>query len=157
MEQLAPHVGSWVGTCGFRLRSTDPFHEAPATAELTTAVGGALAVLTYTWSHPENGACDGLLVVGAGEEPGTASAFWGDSFHQQPSPAAPAGTVADGVVTVSLTYAGDWQWIIVVDTSDPEVLTLRMDNVVPAAYADDPADAGAYPVMVAEFRRTASV
>lgn len=143
---LIEAVGTWAGSNGFRLMPSDPLDEAPATAEVSTAAGQNLVTVAYTWSHPSDGAQDGLLVVGAGDSPGVATAFWGDSWHQHPAPVACAGTIDGDVITTGYEYAEGWRWQITVDPSDATTLRLRMDNVVP--------EAAAYPAMVTELHRT---
>src|SRR6266536_4206765 len=96
---LIEAVGAWAGSNGFRLMPSDPLHEAPATAEVSTAAGASLVAIAYAWSHPDDGAQDGLLVVGA-DDSGAATAFWGDSWHQSPTPRSCVGTIDGGVVTV---------------------------------------------------------
>jgi len=152
---LVEAVGPWAGSNGFRLMPEDPLAEAPATAEVSAAAGSDLVAIAYTWSHPADGAQDGLLVVGAGDDPGAAAAFWGDSWHQSPAPRAFAGTLhGGGVVTVSYEYAPGWRWHITVDPTDPATLRLRMDNEVPPDAAASETAAGPYPVMVTDLRRT---
>lgn len=153
MSALAGHAGTWTGTNGFRLMPTDPLHEAAATARVAGAAAGHLAEVAYTWSHPADGPQDGLLVVGPGEEAGVVVAFWGDSWHQHPSPKVLDGTVQGGLITVGYTYAGDWQWQVVVDATAPEALTVTMNNVVPESAAGDGTPAGAYPAMQATLVR----
>lgn len=153
-EGLAGPVGAWTGTNSFRLMPADPMHDAPATAELGLSAGGHLATIAYTWSHPEDGAQDGLLVIGAGAEPGTVTVLFGDSWHQQPEPQVATGTI-DGVIAVGYEYGPGWRWNITVDPTDNGVLRLQMDNVVP----EDPAagrEGVTYPVMVMELRPDAS-
>jgi hypothetical protein len=155
-ETLAKHHGSWAGTNSFRLTPVDAPHVAAATAQVSSAAGGGLTTITYTWTHPEDGAVEGLLVVGAdddsGDEPGRVIALWGDSWHQAPQPRTLTGTFDESTVTVGYTYAENWRWIITVDTSDPEVLHLRMDNVVPESAAAQGYTPGAYWAMDAALR-----
>jgi hypothetical protein len=153
---LIEAVGAWAGSNGFQLMPSDPLHEAPAKAEVSTAAGGDLVAIAYAWSHPADGAQDGLLVVGAAEDPGAATAFWGDSWHQSPTPRACLGTIDGGVVTVGYEYEAGWRWQIIVDPTDPAVLRLRMDNVIPQDAVPEGATAGPYPAMVTELRRTAA-
>ncbi|MGC4893347.1 hypothetical protein [Micromonospora sp. DT31] len=147
-------TGSWVGTSGFRLMPADPLAEAPAALTVGSAAGGHLTTVAYSWSHPDDGPQDGLLVVAAGDEPGSLVAWWGDSWHQQPTPMTLTGT-AGGVPVVELSadYGGGWRWRITLDTADPATLRLRMDNVVPADQAGAETPAGPYPVMVTDVRR----
>ena len=141
---LVALAGAWAGTNGFRLMPDDPLAEAPASATVSSAAGGNLAVVAYTWAHPQDSAQDGLLVVGAAEEAGGVTGFWGDSWHQSPTPRAVAGTADGDVLTVGYEYAPGWQWKIVVDPTDPATLRLRMDNATP--------DSGPYPAMLMELR-----
>jgi hypothetical protein len=153
MNSLAEHQGSWTGTNGFRLMPTDQPHVAAATADVSAGAGGNLALIAYTWSHPEAGEQSGLLVIGPGEAPGTAVAFWGDSWHQAPTPKTLLGTADSGVVALGYSYAEGWEWRITVDAADAGSLRLRMDNVVPpsvAAQGDGPL---AYWAMDADLRR----
>ena len=126
---------------------------AEATADLSIAAAGNLVQVAYTWSHPEDGAQDGLLVVGPTEEPPGAVALWGDSWHQSPEPKVLLGTMDEGFLIVSYAYGGDWQWQITVDATNADLLALRMDNVVPQSAATEAVAAGAYPAMVTELRR----
>ena len=147
-------AGEWTGTNGFRLMPSDPTHDAPATAEVSMKAGGNLAAIAYTWSHPADGAQDGLLVMGAAGDPGSVTALWGDSWHQSPEPRVCTGTVDSGAITVSYEYGAGWRWAITVDPTDTAALRLQMDNVIPTGAADA-APAGAYPAMVMNLRRSA--
>ena len=142
-----------MGTNGFRLMPADSLHVEAATADVSVAAGGNLTTIAYTWSHPDVGAQDGLLVIGPNGEPPGAIAFWGDSWHQQPEPTVLLGGVEDGLLIVSYAYGGEWRWQITVDATDPAMLALRMDNVVPQSAATEAVDAGPYPAMVTELRR----
>ena len=132
---------------------TDPPHIAAASADVAIAASGALTTMRYTWSHPDDGAQDGLLVIGAHEEPGGLVAFWCDSWHQSPEPKVLVGRIDDGLLIMSYTYGGDWQWQITVNVTNPDVLVLRMDNIVPESAAGPEIVAGAYPAMLSELRR----
>ena len=151
---LADFAGSWAGTNGFRLMPGDPLADSPATATVTTAAGGHLTVVTYTWAHPGDGPQDGLLLIGAAGEDGSLLATWADSWHQKPVPMTLPGGPEDGA-TVAFTgdYGGGWGWRIVFDTADAATLRMRMENVIPADQATAEMSAGPYPVMVTELRR----
>jgi hypothetical protein len=153
MPILDAHTGDWAGTNGFRLMPSDSLAQAPVTASVTLVAKGGLTQITYTWSHPDDGEQSGLLVLGPGEEPGTVVAFWGDSWHQKPEPRVLDGRIDGATATVGYTYGGDWRWNIVVDASDADRLTLRMDNVIPASAANADLAAGPYPAMLAELTR----
>lgn len=140
-------AGIWSGTNEFRLMPVDPFVGSTASATLQVTAGGALAALTYAWSHPEDGPQDGLLVVWPGADEGHTAGVWADSWHQRSQPMALRGTSEpDGALALSGTYAEEWGWVILVNGGE-DGLEVRMDNVVPASYASDEGPAGPYPVM----------
>jgi hypothetical protein len=147
-------MGTWSGTNGFRLMPDDDLSEFPATATVTTAAGGHLTLVAYTWRHPEDGPQDGVIVVGSTGEGDAVTATWGDSWHQKPEPRTLSGVrAADGSIGLEASYAGDWAWRILLETGDGE-LRMRMDNVIPESYASDEKAAGPYPVMVLRARPT---
>ncbi len=150
MQRLGEHLGPWVGTTRFRLLPTDAPHEGTASA--TVSAGGHLTSLAYTWEHPIDGPQDGLLVLGAAEDPDRVVALWGDSWHQTTAQVL-TGVVDGSVVTVRCAYAGDWEWIITVDVTDTDTLRIRMDNVVPASMAAEGHSTGPYWAMDTELRR----
>jgi hypothetical protein len=154
MIPFAKHVGTWHGTNDFRLMPADPFHSAPAGATVLRAAGGNLATITYNWAHPTDGEQSGQLVVGPGENDGEVLAFWGDSWHQHPSPRTLQGTIDAGVINVGYEYEDGWWWRLIVDVTDEAVLQLRMDNVVPESAGNDEFPGGAYLAMVASLTRT---
>lgn len=153
MQLLREHGGSWRGRTRFRLRPTDAPSEGTATATLTVGGGGNLTSLGYTWEHPTDGPQHGLLVVGPAEQPDQAVALWSDSWHQ-PTAQVLTGPVDGTVVTVACTYGGDWEWVIAVDATDADTLTVRMDNVVPASMAGEGRATGAYWAMDSELHRS---
>ncbi len=128
-------------------------HVAAATADVSPATAGNLTVIAYTWSHPNDGAQDGLLVIGPNDEQQGAVAFWGDSWHQSPQPTVLAGGFEDGLLVVSHEYGGEWRWQISVDATNAESLILRMENIVPESAAKEAVTAGAYVAMLTELRR----
>ena len=151
MGILAEHLGEWRGTNAFRLTPVDPQHEAAAAARVSAVVRGLLTEVAYTWSHPEAGEQTGLLVLAAAEDPPGMVAMWSDTFHQAPSAAWLTGRSQDGTITLGYSYAGDWQWKIVIDSSDPARLEIRMDNVVPASAAAQGYPPGTYWAMKADL------
>src|SRR5215831_8811833 len=151
---LSDAAGAWAGTNGFRLMPNDPLTEFPATMTVTTAAGGHLTAVAYSWEHPEDGPQDGLVVIGSAGEDGSLIATWGDSWHQKPEPITLSGGHPVGeTVELAANYAGDWAWRILFDATDAENLRMRMENVVPADQADAETPAGPYPVMVMDLRR----
>ena len=153
MILFAHHVGTWQGTNDFRLMPTDPFHTAPAVATVAMAAGGNLATISYTWEHPVDGEQAGLLVVGPGEEDGAVVGFWGDSWHQHPSPQLLLGTVENGLIALDYEYGEGWRWQIFVDVTDDVLLQLRMDNVVPDDAEGPGSRSSVYSAMVASLTR----
>jgi hypothetical protein len=155
VEILARHLGDWQGSNAFRLTPDDPPYEAAATAQVSARVRGLVTEVTYTWVHEETGEHAGLLVLAEGDEPPAVRALWSDTFHQNPAAASLTGTALDGTVTLGLTYGGDWEWTIVVDATDPDRLTIRMDNTVPPSAAELGYPVGTYWAMNADLRRVA--
>jgi len=151
---LLPHsVGTWVGTNGFRLMPGDPLVEFSASVTVTTAAGGNLISVAYSWEHPDDGEQDGLLVVGPADEEGSLVAMWGDSWHQKPAPtmlSASRGT--DATLELEGEYGGGWRWRVTLDASDAESLRMQMDNVIPAERATTDIPDGPYPVIVMQTR-----
>ena len=151
---LQDFAGSWAGTNGFRLMPGDPLAEAPARVTVTTAAGGHLTLVAYTWAHPADGPQEGLLVIAPAGDDGSLSALWADSWHQKPAPMTlPGRPGPDATYTFDGDYGGGWGWRIVLDTADPATLRLRMDNVIPAEHATADEPAGPYPVMVTDATR----
>lgn len=147
-------VGSWSGTNGFRLVPNDPLGESPATASVSTAAGGHLTLVTYTWQHPDDGPQDGLILIAPAGEGAAVSATWGDSWHQKPDTMTLSGSqAADGSLALEGSYYGDWGWRILLETSDG-ALRLRMDNVIPASGATADMPAGPYPAMILQAHRS---
>jgi hypothetical protein len=152
METLADHVGAWTGTNQFRLMPDDAFESSPATAQVSVAARGNLTTIAYTWSHPQDGSQEGLLVVAPSDEPHSVVTMWGDSWHQSPVPRVLEGAMESGRIVVSYEYGEEWRWQISIDATDPAALTIQMDNIVPASVAPDAA--GPYAAMVADLRRS---
>jgi hypothetical protein len=152
MQLLAQHVGIWTGTNRFRLMPDDPPAGADATAQLSLGAGGNLAVLAYTWTHPDDGPQDGVLVLGPDESPGDLVALWGDSWHQQPAAKELRGHNQDRELTVGYSYEEGWWWRITLNADQRDVLRWRMDNVVPAS-ASGTGQEVTYWAMDGELRR----
>ena len=152
MQLLTGHVGMWTGTNRFRLMPDDPPAEAEAAAQLSLGAGGNLAVLAYTWRHPDDGAQDGLLVLGPDESPGGVVALWGDSWHQKPAAKQLRGSTDGTTLTIGYPYAEGWEWRITLSADRPDRLRWRMDNVVPPSVSGT-AEAVTYWAMDAELRR----
>lgn len=123
---------------------------AAAGVTVSLGAGGSVAVIAYTWSHPEDGDQDGLLAVGASEEAGGVVGLWTDSWHQSPASVVVAGRPGDGgdqLLSVGYEYAGDWRWRVTIDATSADALRIHMDNIVPASAAVDGQPPGAYAAM----------
>lgn len=153
MDELGRHEGAWAGSNAFRLMPTDAPHDAPMNAAITRAAGGHVTQVAYSWTHPEDGEQEGLLVLGRGDGPTSVTAFWADSWHQSPQPRVLDGTSEDGVVTVGYAYSGEWRWEIVVDVSAADQVVLTMNNVIPESAATPEIAAGPYAAMHAVLAR----
>lgn len=147
------HTGSWSGTNGFRLTPDEQPHVAPSSAEVSIAAAGLLVLFAYRWSHAQDGEQSGLLILGRGEDEGAVVALWCDPWHQ-PAAKSLTGTADNGVIRLSYSYAGDWQWVIAVDATDPDSLRVRMDNVVPESAAAQGYPPGDYWAMRTELSRS---
>jgi hypothetical protein len=152
MQLLTRHAGTWAGTNRFRLMPDDPPSSADATAQLFLGAGGNVAVLAYTWTHPDDGVQDGVLVLGPDEEPDGVLAMWGDSWHQKPAAKQLRGATNADTLTVGYAYAEGWEWRITLTVDRPDLLRWRMDNVVPPS-ASGTAEAVTYWAMDGELRR----
>jgi hypothetical protein len=147
--------GSWEGSNGFRLMPGDPLSEFPAAGTLSLGAGGYLGTLGYTWTHPEDGPQEGLLAFGIAGSDNAIVALWADSWHQHPEAKVCEGNLDEsGVISLDYEYGDGWRWQIVLDGSKTDVLSLRMDNVIPPEVATEEISAGPYVVMSMELRRT---
>ena len=123
---------------------------------MSVAAGANLAAVAYTWSHPKDGAQEGLLDDRAGRGGGPAGGAVGRLLAPG-TPRAGRWPVPSRAASarVGASYGGDWQWNIIVDASDPASLRIRMDNVVPESAGADGHFVGAYWAMDADLRREA--
>jgi len=153
MGRFAGHTGHWTGTNSFRMMPDDPFVDAAATADVTIAAAGNLTSIGYAWSHPDDGPQDGLIVLGLDDD-GRSTAFWGDSWHQQPAPKVLSGSADGGRVVLGYEYGGGWEWRITVDATDLQSLTIQMDNVIPPNESTAQIAAGAYVAMLVRLSRS---
>src|SRR5215217_1130467 len=151
---LPNSVGTWVGTNGFRLMPGDPLVEFPASMTVTTAAGSHLTSVAYSWQHPDDGAQDGLLVIGSANEDGSLVAMWGDSWHQKPAPMMLSGSRStDAALQLEGDYGGGWRWRAMFDATNADGFRMQMDNVIPAEQATAEMSPGPYPVMIMQTRR----
>lgn len=141
------------GSGGFRLMPGDDMATGDASATLTPQADGHALVLTYSWTHPEDGPQTGVLLAGSPEQEGDAvEASWIDSWHQKPSPLHLTGTLESSALELSAFYSGTWGWQIRLDLGSPEATVVVMRNVIPEEALDqappgEAMQAGPYDVM----------
>lgn len=146
------------GSGGFRLMPGDALATGEATATLETPAGGYALLLTYTWTHPEDGPQNGVLLAGSPEQGGDAvEASWIDSWHQKPAPLHLTGTLEGSALELSAFYSGAWGWQIRLDLGSPQETAVVMRNVIPQealsqAPPGQPMQAGPYVVMDLRLR-----
>jgi hypothetical protein len=147
--------GTWTGTNRFRLMPSDPFAEFPASVSVSTAAGGHLVSVSYSWEHPDDGPQDGLVVIGTAADEASLVAMWGDSWHQKPAPMMLSGSRGtDVTLELEGDYGGGWRWRVSFDGTGPDDFRMQMDNVIPAEHATTEIAAGPYPVMIMQTERT---
>lgn len=152
-------MSTFEGTCAFRLMPYDDLAGGPSTATFAE-VGQGQVLLTYTWTHPEDGPQHGVLLVGSPEDLDVAvTATLADSWHQKPGLMNLTGVVSGDTIELASQYAGDWGWQITLTGVGTDRPGMIMRNVVPESALDQlPADAprvdaGPYDVMVARWSR----
>ena len=132
---------------------SDPFAEFPARMTVSTAAGGHLVSVSYSWEHPDDGPQDGLVVIGTADDGGSVVAMWGDSWHQKPAPMILSGSRdTDATIELEGDYGGGWRWRVKFDATGG--FQMQMDNVIPAEHATAEIAAGPYPVMIMQTGRT---
>lgn len=137
---------SWTGSCAFRLMPTDDLVAAPSTVLVDDGAMGRASVLSYAWSHPDDGLQAGTLVIGVPAETGVVTASWVDSWHQ-PDLVLLTGSERGATRSVGYEYAPGWRWEIDV-TLDGSTVSMVMRNVVPEGQGGP---AGPYDVMQATW------
>lgn len=118
-------TGDRSGSCAFRLMPTDEPADAPSTLNVFRAAAGRASVLSYTWTHPEDGDQAVTLLLGTPDDDGLVTGAWVDSWHQ---PAVALLTGHDGIL--GYEYAPGWRWEVQVSAADG-VVSMQMHNLVP--------------------------
>ena len=134
------------GTCAFRLVPTDELADAPSTLVLDEVARGRATLLTYTWTHPDDGDQTGTLLLGVPADDGTVTASWVDSWHQ-PDVALLTGTGHGTSRSLGYDYAPGWRWEVDVAV-DEATVSMVMRNVAPEGQGGP---AGPYDVMRASW------
>ncbi|GAB3709951.1 hypothetical protein [Mariniluteicoccus flavus] len=130
MDAMPLPLGSYAGTCAFRLMPTDDLVRGESSAA--------------------DGAQSGTLLLGSPDDDGSLTAAWVESWHQKPQLGQLTGRVTDDTVHLAMTYSG-WGWTIELSPTDGG-LRMRMDNVIPDGV--DEAEPGPYVVMDAHWITT---
>ncbi|GAB95032.1 hypothetical protein BJY21_001686 [Kineosphaera limosa] len=146
------------GEGGFRLMPDDEMAFGEASATVEAPAGGFALTLTYTWTHPDDGLQDGVLLVGSPQEGAdTVEATWLDSWHQKPAPLHLTGALDGSALELSALYSGNWGWQIRLDLTSPQETVLVMRHVIPSEALDQAPPgtqmpAGPYDVMDLRLR-----
>ena len=132
--------GAWIGKKQLFLKPQEnPDHESPSTLAIETEPGEATQ-LRYTWSYKGKDH-EGVMLLTADLDSGSASATWGDTFHQRDSDMHLEGTInKQGNVDLLGSYAAspgpDWGWRITLEVSEHGELNLFMYNIWPEGQED---------------------
>lgn len=139
-------TGAWTGINLLRMMPDDQYGQSDATATVHVVARGNGATMSYTWADGDKPQ-DGHLLITNGEQDGTASAVWLDSWHQSPQWMVLHGTVDDvGRITVEGTYPEDNAWRITIVPAGGE-LRMTMHNIMPSMDLD-------YQAVEVTFQRT---
>ncbi|WP_205660466.1 DUF1579 family protein [Amycolatopsis antarctica] len=131
LRNLHEAAGDWQGTNLMRMMPDDEYSPSAATASVGVAAGGHAVTVAYTWSH-EGEPQDGVLLVTAGREPGTAAVAWIDSWHQNPHWMVCEGRLGDdGDIRVEGSYGRDAGWRLRLGAAGGRSLRIAMDNLGP--------------------------
>lgn len=130
---LTTHLGAWQGTNKLWLHpGADPKESKTALRVFAHSDSGACRI-EYTWSS------DGTPHSGDMEfrrdDDGGVTMDWNDTFHTPGGAMACSGTEEDGKIDVLGHYGaggGEWGWRTVIDTTQPDRLTVTMFNITPA-------------------------
>jgi hypothetical protein len=119
------HHGAWRGVNRLWFGSPEP-ERSDGTLDV------AETTVSYTWVFQDEPQQGRIALFGPS---GAVRAEWTDTFHAADGMTL-HGQVDDGVLVLFGTYAAgdspEWGWRIDLDTLDPEHLTLRMFNLLPA-------------------------
>lgn len=122
-------LGDGDGTYAFRMMPTDDFAEGTSSVSVGSVANGRAALVSYTWTHAEDGEQRGTLMLGVAAEDGAVTAGWVDSWHQ-PDVVQLTGTETTTGAVVGYEYAPGWTWEIEV-TVETGGLSLVMRNGMP--------------------------
>lgn len=129
-------LGDGDGSYAFRMLPTDEFDDGSSSVSVDSVANGRAVLVSYTWTHPEDGDQRGTLMLGVAAEDGAVTAGWVDSWHQRDVVQLTGTGTGTGAV-VGYEYAPGWTWEIEVSV-DAGALALVMHNGVPES-DDSPA------------------
>ena len=129
-------LGDGDGSYAFRMLPTDEFDDGASSVSVDSVANGRAVLVSYTWTHAEDGEQRGTLMLGVAAEDGAVTAGWVDSWHQR-DVVQLTGTGAESGAVVGYEYAPGWTWEIEVRV-EAGALALVMRNGVPES-DDSPA------------------
>jgi hypothetical protein len=135
LETLLSRVGTWHGRSRLHDPTTGRPEDSASTATVSPAAGGNFVRLDYTWAH-QGTPQDGSVLFGRGDEEGSATAHWVDSWHMGKAALECRGSARDeGGISVQGSYPAppgpDWGWRIVVSPREGAGFRLEMWNITP--------------------------
>lgn len=132
-------IGTWKGTKKLYFKPEDAPYESESTLVVTSLANGAFLQLTYTWRYKDT-EHEGVLLVCTKGVSQSATAAWGDSFHQSGCLMHLKGQMDGEGVDVTGAYAAppgpDWGWRIVLEAAGADRLSLTMYNIWPEGQED---------------------
>jgi uncharacterized protein DUF1579 len=137
LDGLAACAGSWRGTNKLQDPHSNLDEDSPATATVTSVLGGRFVRLDYTWDY-KGAPQEGSILIGYEAKTDTATAHWIDTWHMGSQVMALAGP-GGPTLAVKGTYAAppgpDWGWRIEITPSE-ESLRMVMFNIWPEGKED---------------------
>lgn len=135
-KTLRDAQGTWNGTSTLHqswLEAPHNVQESPSNLSISLDPVGSFALVDYDWVY--NGELQhGQALISGSTESGEVTSGWSDSWHQNTSVMALAGTGMDGEVSLKGEYAVEghpnWGWRITFGL-DGDRLLFRMFNISP--------------------------
>jgi len=135
LQQFAAYTGRWQGNNKLQDPLTNSPEDSPATATLTTLLGGRFLRLDYTWVY-QDAPQEGSLLLGYDADAVQVTAHWIDSWHMGDKVMACKGSATSaGEISVRGSYAAppgpDWGWRITITPHQGQRLQMVMNNIWP--------------------------